>query len=80
MSAISPIVTCSTLYEYQTPDGRIVPLWHTRLATPEERERVIESERTPEFYAELRREQELREARAREPWQCVEEYLCGDNG
>lgn len=45
MSALSPVVTCSTLYEYQTPDGRIVPLWYTRLATDEERQRIIDAER-----------------------------------
>ena len=45
MSAISPVVTCSTLYEYQTPDGRIVPLIYTRLATPEEREAILRAAR-----------------------------------
>lgn len=58
MSAISPVVTCSTLYEYQTPDGRIVPLIYTRLATPEEREALLRAERGGLSYDEWRAKQE----------------------
>jgi hypothetical protein len=59
MSAISPIVTVSTLYEYQTPDGRIVPLIYTRLATPEERQRIIDRERGDEWRAKYEREERV---------------------
>lgn len=57
MSAIGT-VTVSTLYEYRTPDGRVQPLWHTRLATDAERDAILRTERGGLSYDEWRMKQE----------------------